>query len=62
LLEVAADHSIIRSSILHITASTNIILLLILTVLLILKVFLLFERLRSVLRLDRMSSACQPLV
>jgi hypothetical protein len=61
LLEVAAGHSIIRSSILPITASTTIILL-ILTVQLILMVFLLFQRLRPVLRLDRISPACQPVV
>jgi hypothetical protein len=60
LLEVTAQHSITLSSILHITASTTILLLL--TVLLILMVFFLFQRLRPVLCLDRMSSACQSLV
>jgi hypothetical protein len=59
-LVVPASHSITPPSILHITASA--IILLILTVLLILMVFLLFERLRTVLRLDRMASVCQPLV
>jgi hypothetical protein len=61
-LEVAAGHSITLSSILHITASPTLIILLLILTVLILMVFFLFERLRSVLRLDRMSAACQPLV